>query len=286
MNKKYVTFLFLGILLSNTTYSTLYKEDINLNIKGNKSIVSSNKETVRDLLDEQNVNYDEDDIIKPSLDEKLKNGMNIEFIDIKKTKKIEYTNIDFETKTVDDNNLLKGKTEIYQEGKLGKQKETYENIYENGKLIESNLLTSEIEKSPVEKVVKKGTKEEIIEEVIVKNNEVQKEIQEKTNEVSIVNQNNTETNDINKDNKIHVEATAYSGHSITATGTKPKWGTIAVDPTVIPYGTKVYIPKFDMVFTAEDCGGAIKGNKIDIFMNSKNESYTWGRRNIEIYILE
>ena len=286
MNKKYVTFLFLGTLLSNTTYSTLYKEDINLNIKGNESIISSNKETVRDLLDEQNINYDEDDIIKPSLDEKLKNGMNIEFIDVKKTKKIEYTNIDFETKTVDDNNLLKGETEISQEGKLGKQKETYENIYENGKLIESNLLTSEIEKSPVEKVIKKGTKEEIIEEVIVKNNGVQNEIQEKNNEASIVNESNAKTNDINKDNKIHVEATAYSGHSITATGTKPKWGTIAVDPTVIPYGTKVYIPKFDMVFTAEDCGGAIKGNKIDIFMNSKNESYTWGRRNIEIYILE
>lgn len=286
MNKKYVTFLFLGTLLSNTTYSTLYKEDINLNIKGNESIISSNKETVRDLLDEQNINYDEDDIIKPSLDEKLKNGMNIEFIDVKKTKRIEYTNIDFETKTVDDDNLLKGETEISQEGKLGKQKQTYENIYENGKLIESNLITSEIEKSPVEKVIKKGTKEEIIEEVIVKNNEVQNEIQEKNNEASIVNESNAKTNDINKDNKIHVEATAYSGHSITATGTKPKWGTIAVDPTVIPYGTKVYIPKFDMVFTAEDCGGAIKGNKIDIFMNSKNESYTWGRRNIEIYILE
>lgn len=286
MNKKYVTFLFLGTLLSNTTYSTLYKEDINLNIKGNESIISSNKETVRDLLDEQNINYDEDDIIKPSLDEKLKNGMNIEFIDVKKTKRIEYTNIDFETKTVDDDNLLKGETEISQEGKLGKQKQTYENIYENGKLIESNLITSEIEKSPVEKVIKKGTKEEIIEEVIVKNDELQNEIQEKNNEASIVNESNAKTNDINKDNKIHVEATAYSGHSITATGTKPKWGTIAVDPTVIPYGTKVYIPKFDMVFTAEDCGGAIKGNKIDIFMNSKNESYTWGRRNIEIYILE
>ena len=148
------------------------------------------------------------------------------------------------------------------------------------------MLTSEIEKSPVEKVIKKGTKEEIIEEVIVKNNEVQNELQEKNIEASIVNESNAKTNDINKDNKIHVEATAYSGHSITATGTKPKWGTIAVDPTVIPYGTKVYIPKFDMVFTAEDCGGAIKGNKIDIFMNSKNESYTWGRRNIEIYILE
>ena len=55
-----------------------------------------------------------------------------------------------------------------------------------------------------------------------------------------------------------VVATAYAGDTITATGTKPKWGTIAVDPRVIPYGTKVYIPQFNMTFVAEDCGGAIK----------------------------
>ena len=82
-----------------------------------------------------------------------------------------------------------------------------------------------------------------------------------------------------------VVATAYATGTITATGTKPKWGTIAVDQKVIPYGTKVYIPKFNMTFTAEDCGGAIKGNKIDIFMGSETDAYSWGRRTIDIYIL-
>ncbi|CEN77693.1 SH3 domain-containing protein [Paraclostridium sordellii] len=82
-----------------------------------------------------------------------------------------------------------------------------------------------------------------------------------------------------------VNASAYSGHSATATGTTPKWGTIAVDPSVIPYGTRVYIPKFDMVFTAEDCGGAIKGNKIDIFMNNEADCNNFGRQNIEMQIL-
>jgi 3D (Asp-Asp-Asp) domain-containing protein len=72
-----------------------------------------------------------------------------------------------------------------------------------------------------------------------------------------------------------VVATAYTGDTITSTGTTPKWGTIAVDPTVIPYGTKVYIPQFDKVFIAEDCGGAIKGNKIDIFMNDSDSVNNW-----------
>jgi 3D (Asp-Asp-Asp) domain-containing protein/uncharacterized protein YraI len=82
-----------------------------------------------------------------------------------------------------------------------------------------------------------------------------------------------------------VVATAYTGDTITSTGTTPKWGTIAVDPTVIPYGTKVYIPQFDKVFIAEDCGGAIKGNKIDIFMNDSDAVNNWGRRTIDIQIL-
>ena len=83
-----------------------------------------------------------------------------------------------------------------------------------------------------------------------------------------------------------VVATAYTGDSITSTGKKPKWGTIAVDPKVIPYGTKVYIKELNKVFTAEDCGGGIKGNKIDIYMNSQSACNNWGVRTITLQILK
>ncbi|MGL5312829.1 MAG: SH3 domain-containing protein [Peptostreptococcaceae bacterium] len=96
---------------------------------------------------------------------------------------------------------------------------------------------------------------------------------------------NTSTNTSNTSNTMSVVATAYTGYSTTSTGQKPVWGTIAVDPKVIPYGTKVYIPAFDQVFVANNTGGAIKGNKIDIYMNSKSECYNWGRKTIEIQIL-
>ena len=85
--------------------------------------------------------------------------------------------------------------------------------------------------------------------------------------------------------KMTVSATAYSGDGITSTMTKPKWGVIAVDPRVIPYGSTVYIPYFDKYFTAEDCGGAIKGNRIDIYMNSESKCRRWGRRTINIEII-
>ena len=86
---------------------------------------------------------------------------------------------------------------------------------------------------------------------------------------------------------LDVKATAYAGDTITSTGTVPTEGTtIAVDPSVIPYGSKVYIPEFDKVFTAEDCGSAIKGNRIDIFMESEAKCNEWGVKNITIYMLK
>ena len=89
-----------------------------------------------------------------------------------------------------------------------------------------------------------------------------------------------------KGKKYTSNASAYSGHSVTASGEKPKWGTIVTDPKVIPMYSKVYIPYFDKTFRANDTGGAIKGTKVDVFMNSNKEARQFGRRNIDIFVLE
>ena len=72
---------------------------------------------------------------------------------------------------------------------------------------------------------------------------------------------------------------------ITATGSRVAEGrTIAVDPSVIPYGTKVIIGGH--VFTAEDCGGAIKQNHIDIYVNSHEEAEALGVANASVYLVK
>jgi peptidoglycan DL-endopeptidase CwlO len=86
-----------------------------------------------------------------------------------------------------------------------------------------------------------------------------------------------------------MEATAYSGHGTTATGLKPVrnpngLSTIAVDPRVIPLGTKVYIPGYGYAIAA-DTGGAIKGHIIDLYLNSRAECYRWGRRNVTLHVI-
>ena len=152
----------------------------------------------------------------------------------------------------------------------------------------SNTVKNEIEQKneePAKEVKSEEPAKEVKSESTVSNS-TQNNNQNTTSKESSKTEEKTSSNsNSNSGRLMTVNASAYSGHSITSTGTTPKWGTIAVDPSVIPYGTRVYIPKFDMVFTAEDCGGAIKGNKIDIFMNSESDCVNFGRQNIEIQIL-
>lgn len=267
---KYATFL-ISIVISGgvATYHELEKDSITITSNNKKIEVASFEESVEDILRENNIIYDNDDIINPSIDTKLTDDMNIEVIKVDKKTKTEYEDINFETKIVNDKYLLKGKSKVSQEGSLGQRTKTYEEIYQNGQLVSTTLLKDEITRNSVDKVVKKGIKEPV---VVASTKDVYVGAKNASNQIS--------------GKKLKVNSTAYAGHTITATGTKPKWGTIAVDPKVIPYGTKVYIPQFNKTFVAEDCGGAIKGNKIDIFMNSKSEAYDWGRRNIDIVILD
>ena len=71
----------------------------------------------------------------------------------------------------------------------------------------------------------------------------------------------------------------------TSTGTIPKEGrTIAVDPSIIPYGSIVFIQDYGY-FIAEDCGGAIKGNRIDVYTNSHEYAIQQGKKVAQVWVL-
>ena len=86
--------------------------------------------------------------------------------------------------------------------------------------------------------------------------------------------------------KLQVVATAYtcSGNR-TASGIWPYEGGVAVDPTVIPLGSKLYIDGYGPA-RAVDTGGAIKGNRVDLFFDSESECEAWGRRPVTVFIME
>jgi len=87
-----------------------------------------------------------------------------------------------------------------------------------------------------------------------------------------------------------MEASAYlptdgSAAGITATGVSARHGIVAVDPDVIPLGTRVYVPGYGVALAA-DVGGAIVGNKIDLCVEDYSEAMSFGRRSVEVYVLD
>ena len=94
-------------------------------------------------------------------------------------------------------------------------------------------------------------------------------------------------------NEFYMEATAYSptveetdGNPwMTASGMKSGRGVVAVDPKVIPLGSKLYVEGYGYAI-AGDTGGAIKGNRIDVFFYSSGEMARWGRRLVRVFVLE
>ncbi|EKX97579.1 3D domain-containing protein [Selenomonas sp. oral taxon 138] len=89
---------------------------------------------------------------------------------------------------------------------------------------------------------------------------------------------------------VYVSATGYSAFdpgngNRTATGTMVRRGVIAVDPSVIPLGTRVFIPGYGEA-VAEDIGGSIHGYRIDVAFDSHAEALMFGRQDLEIFIME
>lgn len=82
------------------------------------------------------------------------------------------------------------------------------------------------------------------------------------------------------------ESTAYTERkgSRGAAGGTCVYGTCAVDPSKIPYGTKLYVEGYGFA-VANDCGGAIDGNDLDLYMNSESACNRWGRRYVKVYVL-
>lgn len=78
----------------------------------------------------------------------------------------------------------------------------------------------------------------------------------------------------------------YMGQNpMGASGMRCHFGTCAVDPSVIPYGTKLYVTGYGTAI-ATDCGSAVKGNVVDLYMHNNAEALRWGRRFVTVYVLD
>lgn len=236
-----------------------------LEINTAENTISEMLAAEKEQLKSQGIEFNEGvDEISPSLDSQITKNLNINLVKVEVKEELAKETIDFDVIVEEDSSLDSGIEEIIQEGVSGEKEVAYEVVYKNGKEVSRTLKSSRVVSEPVNKVVVQGTRKTIAS----RNGQL-----------------------LDYKSVLYVEATAYSGGGITATGTTPVRdpngiSTISVDPRVIPLGSLVYVEGYGKAIAA-DTGGAIIGNIIDVYVNSNEEAiYNWGRRyDVPVYIL-
>ena len=232
---------------------------------GKKTLIAeASGYTVADVLDNLDIKLNKLDRVSLPLDEIAKEGMEIKIDRVVVENLENKIEIPFETESRENKDMFEGEKKVITKGEVGQKIESLKNTYVNGVLETTEVLKSEITKDPVKEVVEVGTKK-----------------------------GTQAPNGKNAKRVIVMQATAYdpTAGSKTAMGTRARVGAVAVDPKVIPLGSKLYIESMDGFAsygyaTAEDTGGAIKGNRIDLFYNSNAEANRFGRRNVKVYVLD
>ena len=250
-----------------------------VSVDGNVEIITTTKKTVREAFEEAGIVLTEADRVEPSLDEVVSEDMHVEVYRVLCRQITVDEEVPFKSKEISDSSLNKGSTKIKIKGQNGLKRSVYNITTENGIEVKRELVSSRTVNEPVTQIVSVGTAQ-------------------KAKKVSSASAKSVTTNagkTLSYSKKLTVTATAYTDSSgnKTAGGMKPQYGVIAVDPKVIPLGTKLYVESTDDgkswsygYCIAGDTGGAIKGNKIDLFYNSESECVRFGRRTAIVYVLD
>lgn len=235
-----------------------------INVDGVPRLVSTREKTVGGLLDSMNKKIDQEYVVENVTEStNLNSNMVINLTSNIRKLFTKTESVPFETEIRENASMAYGTEKIVQEGSEGVVEITMEEIYTGNELTSTNELNRATVKTPVNAIIEKGTAKQV-----------------ETKEVGSVAYQKA----------INVTATGYTPHDpgctgITSTGVPAKRGLIAVDPRVIPMGTKLFIPGYGEAIAA-DTGGKIKGNRIDLCYDTTAEAFQWGVRDVTIYVLD
>ncbi|MGI6129842.1 MAG: 3D domain-containing protein [bacterium] len=294
------------------------RKEVTLVVDGTPRTVKTWRSQVGTLLEQQGIKLALEDLVEPSLDTKLENGMTVNIrhavpvtlvvggvvtetktaqptvgqaladlgvaiggkdrldpvatspvtagqeitvVRVEETETRTKTKVPYTVQRRQDGNLELGQTRVIQQGADGVLERRLRQVWEDGEIVQEEVVSEQVLQEPVTEIVAIGT-------------------------MGTLSRGGT---DYRYSRAIDAVATAYCptdvGGNKTALGIKPKRGIVAVDPRVIPLGTKVYVENYGPALAA-DTGGAIKGNRVDIFVDSHQEAISWGRRSVKVYVLK
>ncbi len=238
--------------------------NVQVEVDGKKLHIQTAENNVEKMLEAENIGVQDYDKVYPGKDASIKDGMKVAVVRVDSKVIKETQPMDYSTVVKKDNNSEQGVKKVLQEGAPGEKEIATRVIYEDGKEVSRKVISETVKKQPTQKIVAMGTLG-----AITPSRGGGKALYTKS---------------------LTLTSTAYSGGGHTASGTAVRrnnggYSSVAVDPRVIPLGTKLYIDGYGYA-VAEDTGGAIKGSKIDLYFNTYSETSNWGVRPVTVYVLK
>lgn len=251
--------------------------EVKINVDGKSLDALTANNGVGDILNEYSIQLGEKDKTQPALDEQILPKDTIDVIRVEEKVVKEAVDIPYRSVITYNDEMETGDIKKKRDGEYGKKEVEYRIVYENGVEAIREIINENIIKEPVDEMVEQGPEKYFVA---------------------------SRGQPVRYKKVLVMSATAYDltvescgktpdhpEYGITRSGTKARPGVVAVDPKVIPLGTKLYVESLDGwadygFASAEDTGGAIKGNKIDLFMEDPKMVWRFGRRNVRVYILD
>lgn len=248
---------------------------------GQEIKLNSYGETVQSLLERAQITIADGYTADIALNTITSDGMQIHIDPVIKQEQTYTVEVPYKTVECADPKLPLGEKKVLTAGISGEKTVLAEVVYTNYQESQRNVLQEIVVRSPVDEIVAVGTGEAVGSDLPAIGNGI------------IV----TADGDVLTYKRVEqFKTTAYSHldpgcDMITATGTTVRIGSVAVDPTVIPYGTRMFIVTKDGkhvygIATAEDCGGAIKGKEIDLYMPTREICFKYGVKQAMVYFLD
>lgn len=264
---------------------------IKITTDGTTKTLYTTEDTIGQAIDKLGIGLESYDKIYPSLGTAVSADMEVKIVRVNKQVVQRTTALPFRVIKTADPSLTKGTVRVAQAGKPGVMIQHIEKIYQDGELASMRMVGKEVQTVTKDKIIAIGTKP--LPKAVVATTVTSKSTTSKTSKVSAKSNNVASKAGVDFEYKKiirNVSMTAYSSEepgigNRTASGTRVTEGrTIAVDPSVIPIGWWVYIEGLGFR-RAEDTGGAIKGNKVDVYYDSLSHARNFGRKSRTIYVI-
>lgn len=256
---------------------------VNIFADGNNYVVRA-KGSVADAIDAAGIEVDDNDLINVGLSEPLNASTNIVINRVEYVTEVKLEAIEYATEYKEDDSYVIGFSKVLVDGEEGELAKTICHTYVDGKLASSDIVSTEVTEEPVDEVIVQGTAEvNPIAAMSISQLDVP--------DYLALDENGVPTS---YSNVLTGKSCAYSANpsAKTASGRQVKVGYVAVDPSIIPYGTELYIVSTDGKYVygyavAADTGTALLDGRIlvDLFMESYDASCDWGAKQVNIYIL-